>query len=366
MSETIRRIDDCAFRRKHSGDGLTASCGLLEQLTGLPEADLCRVGRDACAACCTSFAPTPHEINPVIASLLYEVSSEIAHRGGQGGCSAEKAMALNRFAAEYVLREEDCVDSPAGQEIASSHAILAEIIPPPARQSGARIKRWAVGVTTAPRSQPTLSECLASLSSAGWSDPRLFVDGPVDVPEPFGSLSRTDRIPQLGAWPSYYLALAELLMREPRADAFLLVQDDVAFAAGFDVRAYLEEVLWPGTTPGIVSLLCPSPYTRPQPGWYPFQDHWIYGAQAFVFSRSAAQGFLADPAVVEHRESTERNPLADIDWCVGQWASRHKRPIYFPTPSLVQHIGQVSSLWKGRRASGYRRASWLARKKQDD
>ncbi len=194
----------------------------------------------------------------------------------------------------------------------------------------------------------------------------MFIDGPVDMPASFHHLERTERNPRLGAWPSYYLAVAELLMRDPDADAFLLVQDDAVFAAGFDVRTYLERILWPGNRPGIVSLLCPQPYTQSQPGWHPFIDDWVCGAQAFAFSREAAQSFLADSAVVSHRFERERNPLADIDWCVGQWASRHKRPIYYPTPSLVQHIGQISSLWQGRRAWGSRRASWLARKHQDD
>ncbi len=234
---------------------------------------------------------------------------------------------------------------------------------PPRCGRGARVKRWAVGVTTAPRAQPTLGDCLTSLASAGWTDSRLFVDGPVDVPEPFLALPRTERTPRIGAWPSYYLALAELLMREPRADAFLLVQDDVVFAPGFDVRSYLEEAFWPGKKPAIVSLLCPRPYTQTEPGWYPLKEDWIWGAQAFVFSPLAARAFLADMSVVCHRDSRDRNPTADIDWCVGQWASRHKQPIFYPTPSLVQHVGQISSLWTGRRAWGRRRASWLAQKR---
>jgi hypothetical protein len=370
MQQNARHVDDCPHRLPIKGEGeangSAARCGLLEHITRAPDAGLCRVARDACEACCKSFAPTAAEMNPVVASLLYEISSEILARGGVEGCGSEQARALNRLASEFIPWEHDCVDSPSEKELPPSSATLEQIIPPPRRRSGARVKQWAVGVTTAPRALPTLAECLTSLSSAGWSDPRLFVDGTLDVPEPFDSLPRSDRSPQLGAWPSYYLALAELLMREPGADAFLLVQDDVVFAEGFDVRTYLEQVLWPGKSPAIVSLLCPHPYTRPTPGWYPFNDDWIWGAQAFAFSPDAARTFLADSGVVCHRDTRERNPTADIDWCVGQWASRHRRPIYYPTPSLVQHIGHISSLWKGRRAWGYRRASWLARKRETD
>jgi hypothetical protein len=235
MRQPTRRVDDCPFRLPLPGDATSARCSLLEQLIGSARGFPSHVGRDACEACCKSFAPTAVEMNPVIASLLYEISSDIVCRGGVEGCPRDQAEALNRLASEFIPWEHDCLDAPAGTEIASSSATLLEVIPPPARRSGPRVKRWAVGVTTAPRPLPTLAECLTSLRSAGWAGPRLFVDGAVDVTEPFQGLPRTDRAPRLGAWPSYYLALGELLMRDPAADAFLLVQDDVVFAAGFDV-----------------------------------------------------------------------------------------------------------------------------------
>jgi hypothetical protein len=371
MSGNIRALDDCPYRLPVQSDGnrddQMARCGLLEQLTGTSGVELCRVPRSACEACCTSFAPSATEPNPVVASLLYAISSEVTRKGGVAGCSRRQGEALGRLATKFIPWENDCLDTPAGRQIAPSTATLADVIPPAARRSGAAVKRWSVGVTTAPRPTSTLAECLASLSRAGWDNPRLFVDGDADVPDPFQNLRRTHRAPQLGAWPSFYLALAELLMREPGAHAFLIVQDDVVFASGFDdVRAYLEQVLWPGRTPGIVSLLCPRPYTRPEPGWYRFHGDWIWGAQAFAFSPNAAREFLGDSRVIRHRDTHERNPLADIDWCVGQWASRHRRPIYYPTPSLVQHVGLTSSLWKSRRPWGYRRASWFARKHERD
>ena len=364
--QASRRVELCPFRQATASDGSAARCGLLEQLSGASARFLCDVGRDACEACCKSFEPSAIELNPIVASLLYRISNEILARGGLEGCNREHAKALNLLASQFVPWEHDCLDTPPGKDLASANATLVEIIPPPTVRSRARVKRWAVGVTTAPRALPTLGDCLTSLKSAGWTDPRLFVDGLVDVPEPFEGLPRTERTPQLGAWPSYYLALAELLMREPAADAFLLVQDDVVFAPPFDVRSYLEQALWPGKNPAIVSLLCPRPYTQPEPGWFALNEDWIWGAQAFVFSPLAARDFLADMNVVCHRDTRERNPTADIDWCVGQWASRHKQPIYYPTPSLVQHVGQISSLWTGRRAWGRRRASWLARKVESD
>jgi hypothetical protein len=363
MVRTPRRVEDCVHRVPlESGDPTRARCNLLAQLTRVGDLGLCEVRRDACLACCRSFPPTAQEINPIVASLLYGLSSRIESLGGVDGCDRRQAEAMNRFALEFTSSEEVSLESPAGVGTPASCSTLEQIIPAPARRTGSLVKRWALGVTTAPRLAPTLGECLASLASAGWDRPRLFVDGAATVPSAFAGLPRTDRNPQLGAWPSYYLALAELLMREPQADAYLIVQDDALFAADLEVRAYLERVLWPGKTPWTVSLFCPRPYTQEQPGWYPFRGVWVWGAQAFVFSREAAQTFLADLEVVRHRWTRVRHPLADIDWRIGQWAAQRRRPIYYPTPSLVQHVGEVSSLWKGVRVGGYRRASWFARK----
>ncbi len=363
MVGTARRVEDCPHRLPHgSGEAVRARCGLVAQITGVRDLSLCDVRQDACLACCQSFPPTADELNPVVASLLYGLCSRIDSQGGVEGCEPGKAETLSRVALHSICSEEESLEPPAAARIHSPEGALDQMIPPLPRRTGSPVKRWAVGVTTAPRLAPTLGECLVSLASAGWDHPRLFVDGAVLVPPAFAGLARTDRNPQLGAWPSYYLALGELLMREPHADAYLIAQDDALFAADLDIRAYLERVLWPGKTPWIVSLFCPRPYTQERPGWYPFPGVWVWGAQAFVFSREAAQGFLADLEVVRHRWARHRNPVADIDWRVGLWARARRRPIYYPTPSLVQHIGEVSSLWKGVRVRGCRRASWFAGK----
>jgi hypothetical protein len=224
MGREPRRVEDCPHR---SGPDPGAECGLLRQIAGVAVP----VARDACEACCRAFPPSPDELNPVVASLLYDVSSRIIARGGVAGCDRPRAEELNRFAALSVPTEEDCRDVPEGQA-------LARIIPTPRHRSGPDVRAWSVGVTTAPRAVPTLTDCLASLAKAGWDRPRLFVDGDVAIPPDFAHLPRTDRRPQIGAWPNYYLALAELLMREPEADAYLLVQDDALFA-NLDLRAYL-------------------------------------------------------------------------------------------------------------------------------
>jgi hypothetical protein len=237
---------------------------------------------------------------------------------------------------------------------------IERLLPPPAERCPPDVRQWAIGVTTAHRRLPTLADCLDSLHQAGWQKPRLFVDSRVAIPDRFSDLPVTLREPRIGAWPNYYLALAELLMRDPHADAYMLVQDDSLFFGHAGLRAYMERILWPGPAPGIVSLFCSRSCTQAIHGWHCFDDTWVHGALAFIFSNEAAKRFLADRSVVEHRCANADDGLVKIDILIGAWAHERKVPIYYPTPSLVQHIGHVSTLWPSARAAGARRADHFA------
>ena len=363
MGPYHRPVDDCRFRRALAGDAEAAGCELLREISGAEDVSLCRVERDACEACCRQFPPSASDPNPVVASLLYQLTLRIAKMGGVPGCDRFRAEELSRLAVENLPSDEDLRDVPRDAVDLSAvpgMGLVERLIERPNRRSGTPIRHWAVGVTTAPRQAPTLAVCLASLAHAGWPAPRLFVDGDVAIPDEFAGLPRTHRDPQMGAWPNYYLALLELMMREPQAQAYMIVQDDVLFAHDARMREYLEGIFWPGQRPGIASLFCSRAYTTPQAGWRQFEGVWTWCALAFVFSQDAAQRFFADREVVLHRWSQTRNGLADISRTVGEWAYESHIPLYYPTPSLVQHIGDVSAIWDGVRAFGNRRASWFA------
>ncbi|HMC90062.1 MAG TPA: glycosyltransferase family A protein, partial [Gemmataceae bacterium] len=307
-------VEECPHRHsvRRKGGTEKACCRVLQEVSGIKEPSWCSVRRDACTACCASFLPSAEEINPVVASLLFDITSRVCSRGGVPGCNTGKAEEL-RFWAEQALElepapsdppvrprrstepcshlgpviggdsqssrtgleqvrvfacrhpnhgrttEEECRRCRDWSTGAAAVAVpLREVLPSPAPRKQPRIGQWSVGVTTAPRAQPTLGLCLDSLFRAGWESARLFMDGEVAVPERHASLPMTRHESKLGAWPNYYLALIELLMRQPQADAYLLVQDDVIFYDREDLRAYLEHALWPSRMPGAVSLFCPS------------------------------------------------------------------------------------------------------------
>lgn len=406
-------VEDCYFRLnvRRTPDFEIACCNLLQQLSGVSDAGLCDVRRDVCQACRELPEPSVSNINPVIASQLYTLGELIFRRNGVDGCDVQSASHLRSFAQDHLdLRLPGEGPSPAprrsdracqhfGQEVgfrilatASGHdrqlvfecrhpdhveTTVAEcqrccdwteelltnlwpierLVPAPDQRLGPPVRHWAVGVMTAPRTKPTLHACLDSLFRAGWEMPRLFVDSAVTVPERFSDLPVTFRETKLGPFPNYYLALVELIMREPDADAFMLVEDDVIFDDRHNLRRYLEEILWPAHPIGAVSLYCSKAYTRPLAGWYEFDGLWVWGALAFVFSRESAERFATDPAIFEHRRN-QTEGLINVDIQIGHWAHEQRLPIYFPTPSLVQHVGDSSSVWvdSSARALGDRRA----------
>lgn len=209
-------------------------------------------------------------------------------------------------------------------------------------------------MTTAPRRTPTLETSLDYLRRAGWSNVRLAVDGMAGLP-PTTSIEHVSlREPALGAWPNFYMTLLELVLSKPDADAVMMLQDDVQFYDCENVREYLDSILWPAGPPGIVSLYCSAAYTRETPRWTTADGRWEWGVLGFVFPKELAQRFVCDSQVLQHR-STDRG-LRFIDDVIGEWAERNEIPIWYPSPSLVQHIGDTSTVWPGVPAEGYRRA----------
>ena len=126
-----------------------------------------------------------------------------------------------------------------------------------------------------------------------------------------------------------------------------------------NLREYLESLIWPRDI-GVVSLYSSRAYTQAEPGWYLLPRTWVWGALAFIFPRERAKEFVSDRRVLRHRWNTWNNGCANIDSVIGQWASRGQLKIYYPSPSLAQHVGEMSTIWKWTRASGHRRADCFA------
>lgn len=354
-----RQLEDCDYRVAQA-DRDIAICQLLVELTHVKDATACAVQREACQACCEHFPPNRQDINPVVAALLFGVTEAIQRQGGVPGCDAAAARSLNQWAEKCLpLLESGEDDNPALpklQTLSQSEVKLGKVLPLPANAVPREEPlKWSVGVTTCPRRLSTIDACLDSLNAAGWRDVRLFMDDEVELAPRHADLPRSVRIPRLGAWPNYYASLTEMVMRDPQADVYMLVQDDTLFYGHSGLRDYLERFV---ADCDLVSLFCPRDYSRREPGWYVLEEAWFWGALAFVFSRPVAQTFLTDQRVMSHRwHSDYGGGVKGIDVVIGSWAERVGADVYYPSPSLVQHIGEVSTMWDTARAAGPRRAA---------
>lgn len=211
---------------------------------------------------------------------------------------------------------------------------------------------WSYGVTTIPeRHTDLLRITLGSLAEAGFPQPRLFVDGAA-AKEHATYLSSpyevTFRRPRVGAMKNWILSLGELYYREPKADRYALFQDD--FVTHKNLRLYLEACPFPDR--GYWNL-----YTFPQNqmmafdgekirrGWFPSNQRGR-GAVALVFGYSAVEALLTSDYMMK-KVLCSRRGHKNIDGAVINVMRTLSDPPfteYVHSPTLVQHIGEESSI----------------------
>ncbi|QDT02803.1 hypothetical protein K227x_11810 [Rubripirellula lacrimiformis] len=369
-----RHADDCPHRSRiesvdpNDRSSETAHCGLIATVADFASGESATVDRETCHACCQSFVPSPQDWNPVIASIIHSIGETLLQSSPDGPI-ADQARRLCRQAIDQLPivypDEDDCVDdaqiehSPVHvsvDELAAALPIPIQTKPPADPTRGIR---WTVGMTTAPRRQPTLTRCIQSITASGWQAPMLFVDGEVELTMDEQSQVRIQRPRPIGAWPAWCETLRTMLSDAPDADAdadadaVMIVQDDVLFPAVSSIREYVEMVLWPQDSAGIVSLYTSTEDMQSTNHWRPHPGLWQYGALAMIFPTVVARQLLN---AADRGELNVVDGNAGIDTRIGYWAIQNDIPIWHPSPSLVQHIGQVSSVWNHSRAVGLRRA----------
>ncbi|HWB11887.1 MAG TPA: glycosyltransferase [Pirellulales bacterium] len=339
-ARTGRTPEECCFRTIIDQGAAEAAmvCALAARILGVQDKGICAVRRDACEACCRSLAPA-EAVNPVVASLVFEVAGQVERAGGVPGCTVRQARLARQGAANHLALvparlPDRCFPPQEAHRNGVAHNASVE-----QKQPGTRL-RWQVGLLTAPRDAPTIHQTLSSLHAAGFTPVHVFAEPGSWIPQTAGDLRVAIHERRLGNLTNFYNALATLLEQAPDADAFAIFQDDVRVAEG--TRAWCEAEFWPGGG-GLVSLFTPRPHARPQTGWHlllPGANR-ICGAQAIVFRRDVLRSFLADPLVVRSLHTSRSHD----DAIVGGWTARQRLSIAYHTPSLVRHTGVVSSLF---------------------
>lgn len=184
----------------------------------------------------------------------------------------------------------------------------------------------SAAVTTCPREVDYLPQTLESLRAAGFEYPLVIRDGR----------------PTLGPKATFKRALWSLR----GAEWMLIFQDDIMVARG--LRSWLEQQhasrWWEEHTPAVLSLYCSAPQDSHDDGWRRLNLEpqtwdaapWMrsLGACALLLHESIATGFLAhDP---------QQGRADRIGGALGQFCYEKNVPFYVHSPSLVQHIGDVS------------------------
>lgn len=181
-----------------------------------------------------------------------------------------------------------------------------------------------------------LPRTLGSLAKAGFDEPHLFVDG--DRPYQPTEYVNTLRGNAIRPWGNWVMAAWELYIRNPNADRFAIFQDDMVMSLG--VRAYLDACQYPAK--GYLNL-----YTFPhnvmpgKEGWYLSNQRGL-GAVALVFNNDALRTLFKQDHFVNRPMS--RRGQTGVDGGIVDSLSPIGYPEYVHNPSLVQHIGEHSSL----------------------
>ncbi len=332
-----RSFEDCRYRNPLDANGReTAVCNMVSLVTGVTDLRLCLADRDACVACCAE-SRAGDAINPVVASLVFNAATRILQDGGHAQCDVERARHLQRCVSDQIgVVLDDFPDRSFPPQVITEPANEKET----GRTGNGQSLTWAVGLMTAPRAKPTLQKTLRSLSDAGFDHIHVFAEPGSPVPEASRNLSVTIHKQRLGTFLNFYTSLSRLLSENPGADTFAVFQDDIEAAR--DLRQWCDSQLWP-LNAGVVSLFTPRLHAGPEVGWRLVSPGYkrVCGAQALVFRRAELLQFLSDPLIL-HRLSKRRH---NNDAVLAGWVARNGSSIAYHTPSLVQHIGAVSSIY---------------------
>ena len=330
---------------------------------------------------------------------------------GDSVAKLTKATGLDKLAHAYTkITGKSC---GCGER----QAKLNQLFPYPAAENPG-VKQWAVGITTAPRTQHrTLPECVASVKAAGWS-PILFSEPGTQTSDIDAEVRVNEN--RLGLWHNWLRMSKTLLEEFPDADAILTIQDDTVFHP--QSKAWAESHLWPTKRMCLFSFYCPMHYSvrcdiadahgkvvktdlpyekakqyltkkrrregfkridRPKPtGFHRIRTTSLWGACALVFQRELLERVVSHKVadtwqgvapkrkktqkrtarqnqIREWKESRQREPwrIQNSDTAIGRIVNKLGGELWFTEPSLADHIADASADGVGHGGRGGRRSA---------
>ena len=217
----------------------------------------------------------------------------------------------------------------------------------------------AVGMTSAPRVNPTLLDSVESLAAAGFTptvfaEPHTNLDG---LPHWCGVVQRPKR---LGAWRNWVDMCRQLL--EQGTEYVVTFQDDI-FLSPIALEM-LDRFPWPANC-GALSFYAPAhyyPWEEDEPKWRKVISNSLWGALGLVFKSDDLREMLDLPMAQKWRGAGARakrlggEHIGNVDTIIGKMINDQKgRRLYTHIPSLGQHIATHSAMEHGGN-DGNRRA----------
>ena len=220
--------------------------------------------------------------------------------------------------------------------------------------------KWFTAITTAPRPNPTIEQCVNSLIVAGF-DPVVFAEP--DSHEVSNALTIRNETKR-GVWHNWLYSCRYALANSD-ADIIMTVQDDALFHP--DSFAYAEKVLWPSEDAGFVSLYTPKHYTikknkelRPV-GVNRIFTRSLWGSCAVIWDRRVLEAVIntdraknwigvhpkSNKAEILQRRRDNPHLINNSDYAIGDIVRRLKRSMWYVDPSPVSHISKHSTINHG-------------------
>jgi len=229
---------------------------------------------------------------------------------------------------------------------------------------------WYVAVTTAPRKDPTLKQCLDSINACGWN-PIVFAEPGSASIEDYPCITNSER---LGAWHNWLKTMRAALCTD--AKYILSVQDDSLFHP--DSKKLVEQLMWPTNNVGFISLYTAKHYSQNLSGEMKpvglnrLITSSLWGACALVFPRDVVQQILDHPLTqnwtgIAPKTLTDKQKLdllkekkekpyliQNVDTLIGQVLNGIGLEMWCIDPSPVQHIATYSSIGHADNNTGKR------------
>jgi len=172
------------------------------------------------------------------------------------------------------------------------------------------------------------------------------VDGAKDVEgweDEFG-LEVTCRFPALRTFGNWTLSLAEMYVRQPKAERYAVFQDDLITVR--NLRQYLEAQEYPAGK-AYWNLYTARSNLEAAPkgdyrGWFD-SNQMGRGALALVFDREAVQTLLSSRHMVD-RPTDEFRGWRSVDGGIVTAMKKARRKELCHTPTLVHHTGMKSTM----------------------